>query len=172
MSFANHDNLPCVSLHPREAVYRNEMTYTRSIDGLNWKSSYRVNCPIIEISVADIQRGVRRILRSGRRVSDYWRLSRHAHHLALLLNVTLGFIDRLLPYAVLFLSVIFILPQLFRALARILSILQMMQNDEITLRNRQDRYDGQQNSLIITTRTFCSSVQKLILCHDSYYVFY
>lgn len=134
MSFANHNEQFALRIVTHENNFINKMTYTRSIDGFDWKGSCGINCPAIEISVADIQRGVRGILRGGRRVSNYRRLSRHVHHLTFLLDVTLGFIDRLLPYTVLLLSVVLILSQLFRALPRILSILQMTRDGAMTLR--------------------------------------
>jgi len=58
-------------------------------------------------------------------MSNYRRLTRHTHHLALFLNVTLRFIDPLLPYAVLLLPVVLVLPELFCTLPRILLILQV-----------------------------------------------
>jgi len=58
-------------------------------------------------------------------MSDYRRLTRHTHHLALFLNVTFGFIDPLLPHAVLLLPVILVLPKLFCTLPRVLLILQI-----------------------------------------------
>lgn len=102
-------------------------TYTRSIDGFDRKGSSGINCSAIEVSVANIQRGVRGILWSCRRMSDYRWLTRHTHHLTLFLNVTFRLIDPLLPHAVLLLPIILVLSQLLRALPRILLILQIAQ---------------------------------------------
>lgn len=58
-------------------------------------------------------------------MSDYRRLTCHTHHLALFLDVTLRFIDPLVPHAVLLLPVVLVLPKLFGALPRVLLILQV-----------------------------------------------
>lgn len=104
----------------------NEATYTRSIDRLDWKGSSRINCSTIEVSVTDVQCGVRGVLWSSCRMSDYRRLTCHTHHLALFLDVALRFIDPLLPHAVLLLPVILVLPKLFCTLPRVLLILQIV----------------------------------------------
>lgn len=60
-------------------------------------------------------------------MSDYRRLTRHTHHLALFLDIALGFIDPLLPHAVLLFPVVLVLPKLLRTLPRVLLILQIAQ---------------------------------------------
>lgn len=111
-----------ISMHTSHYINRNKSspcttslllskmkTYTRSIDGFDRKGSSGINCSAIEISVANIQRGVWRILRSCRRMSDYRWLTCHTHHLTLFLNVTFRLIDPLFPHAVLLLPVVLVL---------------------------------------------------------------